>query len=118
MNRLCASLIAAWCLLAGRIDTANASCLRGFDWTGYASIPVWIHPDLARNLTHEDGTVWTFTEVRRELEYTLETLQENLPSGAPPVIVQSTASAPGPWDARIPGAVHIVPWLADCPGGI
>lgn len=94
----------------------HTNCLLGWDWTAYSEIPVWIHPDLADNLVRLDGTKWTWAELRREVEYSLETLDENLPRGGPPLRVMTSASSGYDWDDPIAGAIHVVPDLMECTG--
>lgn len=108
-------LVAASSVLAAR-PAAAQQCLLPWSWSSHSQIDVWIHPDLPANLKHDDGTTWTFDELRNEVEYSLGTLQENLPTGAPPFNVKTTAST-YEWNERIPNAVHLVPDLYSCPGG-
>lgn len=84
------------------------------NWSAYSSINVYVHPDLAENLTRQDGSPWTDIELEKEVRCIIETLQENLASGAPRFIYQGQSSG-WDWDETIPHAVHIVP--EDCGAG-
>ena len=113
-NPACLALAASILLSAGNAGAQD--CRLDWDWTSRSQIPVRIHPDLAENLLRADDTPWTDDEIRREIEYVVETLQEQLPSGAPPFVVKGFSSGKD-WDDAIGGAVHVVPWLGDCDGG-
>lgn len=89
-------------------DTGDHWCDRGFTWTT-SSIPVVIHPDLAENLWHTDAssTPWTDSEVRYEVEFVLERLQDQSGAAIPRMYFAGFESASTSWDDPAPGSTHI-----------
>jgi hypothetical protein len=80
-------------------------------WSGYTSVPVFIHPNLLPNLRHVDGTPWEQAELDQEIRWTLDRLQEayaNLPNIFYAGMSQCAAGS----TCAIPGAIHIQPRLA------
>ncbi|MBP9202539.1 MAG: hypothetical protein KBG28_01055 [Kofleriaceae bacterium] len=84
-------VILAACLLS-RVPRANAAagdwwCAipEGWNWLGYTEIPVYVHPDLNDHVLFPDGTAWTDTEIRNEVEFMLERFMMQAPSGMPPL---------------------------------
>jgi len=111
---LVASIAATTPAIAG--DCYSACLVGERDWSGRTNIPVWVNRWLDENLVHYNtGLAWTEAEVKNEIENVLETLNENLPTGAPPFVYKGPTSVA--WDAFIAGAVHITPCLRLICGG-
>lgn len=113
--RIRLAAICAVLIVVGARDARAGDCYQLWSWIGYSQIPVWIHPDLAENMVHMDGTPWTDSEVMEEVKYAVETLQENLPSNAPKMIVQDSFSSGVNWDDAADDTIHITPRLQGGP---
>jgi hypothetical protein len=99
-----------------QLCTDPSTCLYAWNWTSRSTIPVYIHPELALNLVHDDGTQWTDDEIEREIQALLASLQEHLASNAPRFVYSGFLSFGGSDDAYVPYAVTINPWMHQCTG--
>ncbi len=82
-----------------------------YDWDAYPQITVYIHEDLAENLERSEGVKWTQTELRREIESSVLSFQEQLAVGHPRIVVSATYSNVGWGQPKGPGTIHLAPWL-------
>jgi len=111
MRKLAVILI---CLALYPLEAQAQTCPLGITWEGHATIPVYLHPDVAANLVHINGTTWTDDELVKELQNALETLQEQLPTRAPHFEFRGFSSGVA-FNQLIPNALHIIPWLDNEP---
>lgn len=92
----------------------TAWCWLHFTWSGYSSIPVYLHPSLGSTIWHEDGTAWTTTELENELRWTLQAIHETSSANLPRMYYAGVRSAcSSNATCRIAGAIVIMPDLDD-----
>lgn len=119
MRALSIAVALSLLLVSGHVSHAQPcaldanSCRLPWDWIGYDFIDVYIHPDLAENLRHANGTAWTDLEIAREVQYVIETFNDNMPSGMPPLRYMGQSSG-GSQYSRVANAVNINPDLREC----
>jgi hypothetical protein len=85
---------------AARADAGDQWCRQGFDFTSLTAIPVYIHPDVAEELLDESDTAWTDTELQWEVQFAIERMMDEAPSGMPPMYFAGFEPAGTPWDSN------------------
>lgn len=86
-------------------------CDAGYSQPG-PTVPVYLSLDVKNHTHHSDNTAWTDDELKREVQWVIERLNDGGASNAPPLYF-ADFEASGPWDACAPTGAITIRWNGD-----